>query len=177
MSIFKNIRSRIRNPRDIHSRLTTENPLMLNGELVVVDIDNEVMVKIGDGTNQYENLPFISSIPKISKIDYYTDLPSSAMVGEIYIVKDSDGLYRWNGESWERIASIDSSAIIYPERVTITSDDGTETVKLVYHPLIGPTFFSVDSQSGSMVNDPDSKIMLCTTLDGEVYFKNMNESI
>lgn len=50
---------RVKNKRDSVSNWTDKNPILLDGEVVVVDsTDGESRFKIGDGTKHYSELPF-----------------------------------------------------------------------------------------------------------------------
>lgn len=50
---------RIRNKRDSENNWTTENPILLNGELIIVDTENGLTkTKIGDGVTPYNELPY-----------------------------------------------------------------------------------------------------------------------
>lgn len=69
-----------------------------------------------------------------------------------------------------------SDVLIYPEYIVTKNQDGTESVELVNHPIIGPTFFSEDPVSGAIYDDPDGKLLLCTTIDNEIYFRNIFET-
>lgn len=52
-------RTRIRGKRDTSANWTTNNPVLLNGEEIIVDTDSgEVRKKIGDGVSHYTELPF-----------------------------------------------------------------------------------------------------------------------
>lgn len=51
--------TRVKNKRDSVSNWTGKNPILLDGEVVVVDsTDGESRFKIGDGTKHYSELPF-----------------------------------------------------------------------------------------------------------------------
>ena len=51
--------TRVKNKRDSVSNWTDKNPILLDGEVVVVDsTDGEGRFKIGDGTKHYSELPF-----------------------------------------------------------------------------------------------------------------------
>ena len=57
MSSFTNIR--IRNKRDTAANWETNNPVLLNGELAIVDTNaGDIRFKIGDGVKVYTQLPF-----------------------------------------------------------------------------------------------------------------------
>lgn len=55
----KNFNTRIKNKRDTSANWTANNPVLLNGELIIVDTaDGAVRTKIGDGVKTYTQLPF-----------------------------------------------------------------------------------------------------------------------
>ena len=57
MSSFNNIR--IQNKRDTAANWETNNPILLNGELIIVYTNaGDIRFKIGDGTKTYTQLPF-----------------------------------------------------------------------------------------------------------------------
>ena len=51
--------TRIKNKRDTEANWTSKNPVLLNGEIVVVDTaSGETRFKVGDGAKKYSQLPF-----------------------------------------------------------------------------------------------------------------------
>lgn len=51
--------TRIKNKRDTEANWTSKNPVLLNGEIIVVDTaSGETRFKVGDGTKKYSQLPF-----------------------------------------------------------------------------------------------------------------------
>ena len=57
MSSFTNVR--IQNKRDTAARWETNNPVLLNGELIIVDTNaGDIRFKIGNGSKTYTQLPF-----------------------------------------------------------------------------------------------------------------------
>lgn len=57
--------SRIQNKRDTSANWTKNNPVILNGEIVLVDTaEGELRAKIGDGTKTYTQLPFSDEVLK-----------------------------------------------------------------------------------------------------------------
>lgn len=55
----KTINVRAKNKRDTSSNWTTADPVLLDGEIIIVDTaEGEVRTKIGDGTKKYSQLPF-----------------------------------------------------------------------------------------------------------------------
>lgn len=57
--------SRIQNKRDTSANWTKNNPVILNGEIILVDTaEGELRAKIGDGTKTYTQLPFSDEVLK-----------------------------------------------------------------------------------------------------------------
>lgn len=55
--------SRVKFKRDTSSNWTQYNPILLNGEIILVDTDNgELRAKIGDGEKRYTQLPFTDEV-------------------------------------------------------------------------------------------------------------------
>lgn len=78
----KTFNTRIKNKRDTSANWTSKDPVLLDGELIIVDTaSGETRFKIGDGTKKYSQLPFQDEILKNSKADVsagvYTAVASS----------------------------------------------------------------------------------------------------
>jgi hypothetical protein len=59
----KELKARMRNKRDTASNWATNNPMLLNGEVVIVDTSSgETRTKTGDGSSRYNALPFDDEI-------------------------------------------------------------------------------------------------------------------
>ena len=55
----KTYNSRLTLKRDTNANWTSKNPVLLNGEMILVDTDDgELRAKIGDGAKTYTQLPF-----------------------------------------------------------------------------------------------------------------------
>ena len=54
----EDFRARIKHKRDNSANWTQNNPVILNGEIIIVDTDNGVRIKVGDGVKKYTQLPF-----------------------------------------------------------------------------------------------------------------------
>ena len=55
----KTFKARLKLKRDTSANWTSKNPVLLNGEMILVDTaDGELRTKIGDGTKTYTQLPF-----------------------------------------------------------------------------------------------------------------------
>ena len=56
---YKELKTRIKWRRDTSANWTSNNPVLLDGEIIVVDTDSgETRFKIGDGVKTYTQLPF-----------------------------------------------------------------------------------------------------------------------
>ena len=56
---YKELKTRIKWCRDTSANWTSNNPVLLDGEIIVVDTDSgETRFKIGDGVKTYTQLPF-----------------------------------------------------------------------------------------------------------------------
>lgn len=59
MGVIIVLHARIKNKRDTSSNFELNNPVLLNGEIVIVDDSSKgIRVKVGDGVNAYNDLPF-----------------------------------------------------------------------------------------------------------------------
>lgn len=55
----KTYNARVKNKRDTSANWTTNDPVLLNGEIIIVDTaSGEVRYKVGDGAKKYSQLPF-----------------------------------------------------------------------------------------------------------------------
>lgn len=69
------INARVRHKRDTSSNWTTSNPVLLDGELIIVDTDSgEVRFKIGDGVKTYTQLPFQDEVVREIISNHTTDI-------------------------------------------------------------------------------------------------------
>lgn len=56
---YKELKTRIKWCRDTSANWTSNDPVLLNGEIIIVDTDSgETRFKIGDGVKTYTQLPF-----------------------------------------------------------------------------------------------------------------------
>lgn len=74
--------ARIKHKRDTSANWTSADPVLLSGEIIVVDTDNGVRTKTGDGTSKYTQLPFDDELI-YSKIDTKLDKSGGTMTGDI----------------------------------------------------------------------------------------------
>lgn len=98
--------ARIRHKRDTSANWTNSDPLLLNGEIVIVDTDaGDVRYKTGDGIKKYSQLPF-------------TDEAVYDAISKKQNKITSTGILRGDGEG--AVTSVDTAEI---KLVTLTASD------------------------------------------------------
>lgn len=113
--------ARIKHKRDSETNWSTNNPILLNGECIIVDIsDGSIRLKIGDGTNSYSSLPFVdddlqSAIRKINSV------PSSTSDDDGKVLAVIDGT-----PTWTSINNIISVQAYYTGTEDPTEDIGAD---------------------------------------------------
>ena len=119
----KNINVRIALKRDTSANWTNHNPVLLNGELILVDTaEGQLRVKIGDGRKTYTQLPFMDEALRalITEVDnnnskvVLKDLINNAedeVLGILNIVRLSQQQYN----SLEAAGTLDPKAIYMTE--------------------------------------------------------------
>ena len=119
----KNIHVRIALKRDTSANWTKHNPVLLNGELILVDTaEGQLRVKIGDGIKTYTQLPFMDEALRalITEVDnnnskvVLKDLINNAedeVLGILNIVRLSQEQYN----SLEAAGTLDPKAIYMTE--------------------------------------------------------------
>ena len=129
----KNINVRIALKRDTSANWTNHNPVLLNGELILVDTaEGQLRVKIGDGIKTYTQLPFMDEALRalITEVDnnnskvVLKDLINNAedeVLGILNIVRLSQEQYN----SLEAAGTLDPKAIYMTE-----ADNGGNTDEL-----------------------------------------------
>ena len=50
---------RVKNRKDTHESWAAFNPILLDGELIIVEKDGQIKFKLGDGVTAYNDLSFI----------------------------------------------------------------------------------------------------------------------
>ena len=68
---------RVKSKRDTHQNWTSNNPILLDGEIIIVDIDGEVRQKIGNGVSTYSALPFVDASVRESIDTHIGEIVSS----------------------------------------------------------------------------------------------------
>ena len=82
---------RIRDKRDTHANWASANPVLLNGETIIVDMDTgESRRKTGDGTTRYDQLPFDDDGLKNLVNSKHTEIMSEAQPSGLDVGDDWD---------------------------------------------------------------------------------------
>ena len=84
MSNFKDFMIRVKNKRDTEANWIENNPIILNGELIFVDMeDGTTKMKIGDGIHAYQQVDFLESGSSIIAItnEEIDEICGSSIVG------------------------------------------------------------------------------------------------
>lgn len=90
MAIVKNIDARIKNKRDTAANWDKNNPVLLNGEIIIVDTSSgEVRTKTGDGIKNYKQLPFDDEAIKAQITSLSNSIPD---VSKYVIAEDAGGI-------------------------------------------------------------------------------------
>ena len=131
----KNINVRIALKRDTSANWTNHNPVLLNGELILVDTaEGQLRVKIGDGIKTYTQLPFMDEALRalITEVDnnnskvVLKDLINNAedeVLGILNIVRLSQQQYN----SLEAAGTLDPKAIYMTEAANGGNTDELKT--------------------------------------------------
>lgn len=75
--------TRIKLKRDTSANWTAQNPVLLNGEVIIVDTaDGGVRKKIGDGVKTYTQLPFDDE-------DIYNTITEECNLAKYFVISDT----------------------------------------------------------------------------------------
>ena len=136
----KNINARIALKRDTSANWTNYNPVLLNGELILVDTaEGQLRAKIGDGIKTYTQLPFTDEALRALITD--VDNNNSAVVvtknGESRLL-DTFNIIKLTQEEYEELKASNS---LNPDALYLTGGDGAggEGTQVVLSDLIAGT--------------------------------------
>lgn len=92
---YAELNTRIKHKRDLEANWSTNNPILLNGECIIVDMDDGLIrLKIGDGTNSYLSLPFIDDDLR-SAISEINSIPRSTSDDNGKVLSVINGVPTW----------------------------------------------------------------------------------
>lgn len=174
--------TRIKHKRDTSANWTSSDPVLLDGEIIIVDTDNGVRTKTGDGKKKYTQLPFDDELIN-SKIDQKLDKSGGTMTGDIDMnahkisginipTEDSDAANKLYADTRVILDTYTvtlsssnwaGSAAPYSQTITVNGVLATDT------PYIAPVFSSANStaalqqQAWNMVSKAESS-------DGAIIF-------
>ena len=132
----KVLEARIRLKKDTASNWETANPVLLNGEqIIVVTAAGETRYKVGDGTKTYTQLPFTdeplrSLVSEKSAVSFSPTLTEGEEIGKITINGTQTTIF--GPEGGEIYGIHDGSG-----NVTIVNGDGADLVTTITPEMIG----------------------------------------
>ena len=112
-------KGRTKNKTDTDANFTNANLTPLRGELLVVEVDEKMMLKVGDGTRAYQELPFLGG---------------SEYVHPSYTPRSS-GLYKMSVDALGHIYAV---APVTKEDITALGIPGEDTNTVYTHPSYTP---------------------------------------
>lgn len=84
--------TRIKNKRDTEANWTSKNPVLLNGEIIVVDTaSGETRFKVGDGAKKYSQLPFQDAATRGNYVPTTRKVNSKALSSDISLTASDVG--------------------------------------------------------------------------------------
>ena len=84
--------TRIKNKRDTEANWTSKNPVLLNGEIIVVDMaSGETRFKVGDGAKKYSQLPFQDAATLGNYVPTTRKINSKALSSDIRLTASDVG--------------------------------------------------------------------------------------
>ena len=82
---------RVRLKRDTETNWETNNPVLLNGELIFVDTaNNGIRMKLGDGVTAYKNLSFLDDLLRTLISTTYATKEELAALNVGFVASESD---------------------------------------------------------------------------------------
>ena len=166
----KNINARIALKRDTSANWESSNPVILNGELILVDTAaGELRAKVGDGTKTYTQLPFTDEVLRSLITD--VDNNNSAVVvtkdGESRLL-DTFNVIKLTQEEYDEL---EASDLLDPDALYLTEGgeeqayskvvmtEGDETKVLEEFHIVKLTQEEYDAMMEAGTNDPDTLYM------------------
>lgn len=84
--------TRVKNKRDTEANWTSENPVLLNGEIAIVDTTSgETRFKVGDGTKRYSQLPFQDAATLANYVKTTRKINNKALSSDISLTASDVG--------------------------------------------------------------------------------------
>ena len=130
----KEINTRIKLKRDTESNWDTQNPVILNGEVALVDgTDGRLRAKIGDGETEYDALEFLDNIHIITAENKDEPIPVNAII----VIDITDG-------------SVDSTGTVSPymPNVLVDSEDNGKVLMVSNGAWAAMTITPINGKDG-----------------------------
>lgn len=84
--------TRVKNKRDTEANWTSKNPVLLNGEIAIVDTTSgETRFKVGDGTKRYSQLPFQDAATLANYVKTIRKINNKALSSDISLTASDVG--------------------------------------------------------------------------------------
>lgn len=84
--------TRVKNKRDTEANWTSKNPVLLNGEIAIVDTTSgETRFKVGDGTKRYSQLPFQDAATLANYVKTTRKINNKALSSDISLTASDVG--------------------------------------------------------------------------------------
>lgn len=110
----KSFNVRISSKRDSRINWTTNNPILLGGEMVNVIINGRTFLKVGDGESAFNDLPYLNDL-LLSFSKTQIEVPAESFT--------ADSTYSLQGYNYRATVSIDGvSSIMIPELILSNND-------------------------------------------------------
>ena len=151
----KNINARIALKRDTSANWTNHNPVLLNGEFILVDTaEGQLRAKVGDGIKTYTQLPFtdealralITDVDNNNSTVVVTKNGESRQLDIFNIIKltqeeykdlvendsvDPDAFYLIEGEEGEDVSDGEYSKVVLKDLINNSGDEVLETLNII----------------------------------------------
>lgn len=154
----KQFKSCIQHRRDTSSKWTTENPILRNGELILVDTaDGQLRFKVGDGNKTYTQLPFTDETLR--------SLISESGGKDYRVIEEAAGYYVLQSasagtENWENVL-VDGEEMVWNLKRFIGTLPSNKSTIMAY---IGSTTDSSDDTVFGYINNLAGSSGTLTTL-------------
>lgn len=171
----KTFNARIKNKRDTSANWVSKDPVLLDGELIIVDTaSGETRFKVGDGTSKWSELNFIggdeaknfvvtpnegeSDIDAIIRVVGATELHSGDTAIVKHVITDdkiSYTAYVYDSDKWELLADEGSYALKTELNTKISKSGDTFSGTLTYNGGTtgsNPNNIAIDIGQGNLYN-------------------------
>lgn len=150
------IYSRIKLKRDTSANWTSANPIILNGEIILVDTqEGELRAKIGDGTKTYTQLPFSDEILRSLLTQHNTSPTAHENMGWVNTEEGSLGEVEDFGVNADSLGGVPAGNYALKTDLTgfVSTDDLANYVTSeTFNSTIGNIDSLLDQINGEVIN-------------------------